>query len=74
MVIKNRYPNPLIDRVFKTEIHKLICTKSYGPEKSPVLFILCYAGVKLTQIERNIKKLTEKVYCVARPRVIFTSS
>ena len=63
MVIKNRYPNPLIDRVFKTEIHKLICTKSYGPEKSPVLFILSYAGEKLTQIERNIKKCGKIMSC-----------
>ena len=33
-----------------------------------------YAGEKSTQIERNIKKLTEKVYRLAKPRVIFTSS
>ena len=33
-----------------------------------------WTGEKLTQIEGNIKKLTEKVYCAAKPRVIFTSS
>ena len=36
--------------------------------------VLPYAGEKSTQIERNIKKLTEKVYRAAKPRVIFTSS
>ena len=44
MLIKNVYPNLLIDRVFKTEINRLNYTKSYGPEKCPVLLILPYAG------------------------------
>ena len=35
-------------------------------------FALCRE--KSTQIERNIKKLTEKIYRAAKPRVIFTSS
>ena len=33
MLLNNGYPNPLIDRVFKTEINRLNCIKPYGPEK-----------------------------------------
>ena len=72
--MKNGYPGPLIDKVFKTEINRLDHIKPYGPEKCPVLLILPYVGQKSTQIERNIKKMTEKVYFSAKPRVIFTSS
>ena len=50
---KNGQANPLIDRVFKTEINRLNYTKAYGPEKCPVLLILPYVGEKLTQIERS---------------------
>ena len=74
MLIKNGYPNPLIDKVFKTEISRLNYIKPFGPEKCPVLLIFPYAGENSTQIERNIKNLTEKVYCAAKPRAIFTSS
>ena len=60
-IIKTGYP--LIYTVFKTETNRLNYTKSYGPEKSPVLFILSYAGEKLTQIERNIKKCGKIMSC-----------
>ena len=33
-----------------------------------------YVGQKSTQIEKNINKMTEKVYRTVKPRVIFTSS
>ena len=33
-----------------------------------------YVGEKSTQIERNIKKMTEKVYFSEKPRVITSSS
>ena len=48
--------------------------KPYEPEKCLVLLFLPYAGKKSTQIERNIKKITEKVHRAAKPRVIFTCS
>ena len=60
MLIKNGYPNPLINKVFKTDLNRLKYIK--GPEKFPVLLILPYIGVKSNQIERNIKIMTEKVY------------
>ena len=59
---KNGYPNYLFGRAFKSKINRLIQMKSYGPEKCPILLILPYAGEKLTQIEKNIKKLMKKVY------------
>ena len=57
MLVKNGYPNPLGDRVFKTEINRLNYLKPYDPEKYPVLLILPYAGENLSQIERHIKKI-----------------
>ena len=74
LLIKNGYPNPLIDRVFKTELRRLKYTKPYGPEKCPVLLILPYVGEKSKQVERDIKNMTEKVYHASKPRVIFTSA
>ena len=71
--MKNEYPGPLNDKVFKTETNRLNHIKPYGPEKCPVLLILPYVDEKSTQIERNTKKITEKVYFAAKPRVIFTS-
>ena len=35
-------------------------------------FALC--SEKSTQVERNLKKLTENLYRAAKPRVVFTSS
>jgi len=64
----------LIDKICKTETNKLNNIKPYGPEKCPVLLILPYVGEKSTQIEKNIKKMTVKVYFAAKPRVIFTPS
>ena len=61
MLIKNGYPNPLIDKVFRTELNRQKYIKPYGPEKCPVLLILPYVGVKSKQIERDIKNMTEKV-------------
>ena len=72
--MKNEYPGPLIDKVFKTETNTLNYIKPYGPEKCPVLLILPYVGEKSSHIEINIKKMTEKVNRAANPRVIFTSS
>ena len=57
----------MIDRGFKSVINRLNYIKPYGPEKYPVLLVLPYAGEKSTQIEKNIKKLTEKVYRAAKP-------
>ena len=37
MLVKNEYPNPLIDRVFKTEINRLNYINLYGPEICTVL-------------------------------------
>ena len=68
------YPNPLIDKVFKTESNRLKYIKPYGPKKYPVLLILPYVGVKSKQVERDIKNMTEKVYRASNPRVIFTSA
>ena len=64
----------MIDKVFQTETNRLNYIKLYGPEKCPVLLILPYVGEKSTQIERNIKKMTEKVYRAVKLRVVFTSS
>ena len=72
--MKNGHLAFLIDKVFKTETSRLNHIKSYGPEKCPVLLTLPYVGEKSTQNKRNIKKMTEKVYCEAKPRVNFTSS
>ena len=70
-VIKSRYTYPLIDRAFKTEINRLNHFKPYGPKKCPVLLILPYAGGQITKIiKKNIKKLMEKVYYAAKPRLI----
>ena len=44
MLIKKGYSNPLIDRVFKTEINRLNYIKPYCPENCLVLWILPYAG------------------------------
>ena len=44
MLIKKGYSNPLIDRVFKTEINRLNYVKPYCPENCLVLWILPYAG------------------------------
>ena len=74
LLINNGYPNPLVEKVFKTEINRLKYIKPYGPDKCPVLLILPYVGVKSTQIENSIKKMTEKVYRASNPRVIFTST
>ena len=74
MLKQNGYPNPLIDRVFKTEIKRLNYIKPYGPENCQVFLILPNSGEKSTQIERNIKKSIEKIYRAAKPRVIFTAS
>ena len=74
VLIKNGCRNPLIDRVFKTELNKLNYIKPYGHEKCLLIFILPYASEKLTQIEENLKKLTEKVYRAAKLTVIFASS
>ena len=46
MLIKNCYPNPLIEKVSKTEINKLIYIKHYCPEKCPVLLILPHTSKK----------------------------
>ena len=67
MLVKNGYRNPLIDRAFKTEINRLNYINPYGPEKYPVSLIFPYADEKSTQIDSNIKKLTEKVYRAAKP-------
>ena len=72
MLIKNGYPNPLIDNVFRTELNRPKYIKPYGPEKCSVLLILLYIGVKSNQIERDIKNMMEKVYRASNPRVIFT--
>ena len=74
MLIKNGYPNPLIDKVFKTELNRLEYIKPYGSEICLVLLILHYVGIKSKQIERDIKNMTEKVYRTSNPRVIFTSA
>ena len=63
----------MIDKVFKRETNRLNYIKPYRPEKCPVLLSLPYVGEKSTQIERNIKKMTEKVYRAVKPMVIFTS-
>ena len=60
LLLKNGYPGPLIDKVFKTETNRLDYIKPYGPEKCPVVLILPYVGEKSTQIESNIKKLLKK--------------
>ena len=56
MLLKNRYPNFLIDKVSKIEINRLNYIKPYGPEKCPVIFILPYAGenrLRLKETSRN---------------------
>ena len=74
MLIKNGYPNPMIDKVFKTESNRLKYIKPYCREKCPVLLILPYVGVKSKQVERDIKIVTEKVYRASNQRFIFTSA
>ena len=73
MLIKNGYPNPLIDKVLRTELNRLQYIKPYCPEKCPVLLILPYVGLKSNKIKREIKNMTEKVYRLSNPKVIFTS-
>ena len=53
LLLKKGYPNPLIDKVFKTESNRLKYTKPHGPEKCPVLLILPYVGAKSKQVERD---------------------
>ena len=60
--------------VFTFWIQNRSWCKYYYWCKCPVLLILPYVGVKSTQIERNIKKMTEKLYRASNPRVIFTSA
>ena len=64
----------MIDRYFKAEFNRLNYIKLYGPEKCPVLLIFSHAGEKSTQIKRNTKKLTDKVYRASKHSVIFTSN
>ena len=74
LLIKNGYPNPLIDNVFKIELNRLKYIKPYGPEKCPVLLIFPYVGVKSKQVKKDIKNVAEKVYRASNPRVIFASA
>ena len=57
MLIKNRYPNPLINKVYKTESNRLKYIKPYGPKKCPVMLILPYVGVKSKLVEIDISRV-----------------
>ena len=60
MLIKNGYHNSLIEKKIKTEINRLNCIKSYGPEKCPVLLIVPYAGEKIDSDYNKHKKVNGK--------------
>ena len=45
MRLKNGYPNPLIDNVFKAKINRLNYIKPNWPQKCPV-FLFCLMQVK----------------------------
>ena len=51
LLLKNGYPGPLFDKVFKIETNRLNHIKPYGPEKCLVLFILPFVGKKSTHVE-----------------------
>ena len=59
MLIKNRYPYPLIFRFKKNKVKWINHIKPFGPENCQVFLILPYAGEKSTRT-KNIKKWTKK--------------
>ena len=54
LLIKNGYPIPLIDKVFKIESNRLKYIKPYGPEKCPVLLILPYVGINRNKLKKTL--------------------
>ena len=73
LLIKNGYPQELVNKTIQLHLKNLDKIKTIGPEKCIVTLKVPFINKSSEILEKKIKHLIRNTYYAANPRIVFTS-